>query len=99
MNAEQILKLIEAGYTKAEIDAMAAPAAPAEEVKEEGPAPAEEVKEDQPAPAETAASETDKRLDRIESIIEKMAAHGIAASSAPEPPEKKNVVAEILEHL
>lgn len=96
MNAEQILKLIEAGYTKAEIDAMAAPAAPAEEPEA---APAEEVKEDQPAPAEPAASETDKRLDRIESIIEKMAAHGIAASSAPEPPEKKNVVKEILEHL
>ncbi len=98
MNAEQILKLIEAGYTKAEIDAMAAPA----EEAEAPAAPAEEA-EAPAAPAEApeapAASETDKRLDRIESIIEKMAAHGIAASSAPEAPEKKNVVAEILEHL
>lgn len=98
MNADQILKLIEAGYTKAEIDAMAAPAVPEEEP--EAPAAPAENPEAPEAPVDApAASETDKRLDRIESIIEKMAAHGIAASSAPEPPEKKNVVAEILEHL
>lgn len=97
MNAEQILKLIEAGYTKAEIDAMAAPSeepeAPAVPAEAEAAAAPAEVPE---APA---ACETDKRLDRIESIIERMAAHGIAESSAPEAPEKKNVVAEILEHL
>lgn len=42
MTAEQILKLVEAGYTKAEINAMTAPAetseAPAEEVTPEAEA-------------------------------------------------------------
>ena len=109
MNAEQILKLIEAGYTKADIDAMnnAQPvqetpeAQPVQEVQPvAGELETQTTPEVQPVKTEApSASETDKRLDRIESIIERMAAHGIAESSAPEAPEKKNVVAEILKHL
>ena len=54
MNASEILELIRAGYTKAEIDAMSAPA-PAQEqtpapAQEQTPAPAP-VQEQTPAPA------------------------------------------------
>lgn len=101
MNAEQILKLLDAGYTKADIDAMnmAPEAQPVQEAQPETQPMQEAQPEAQPvleAPVET---EAEKRLTRIENLIERMAENGIAASSAPAPVEKKNVVAEILEHL
>ena len=111
MNAEQILKLLDAGYTKADIDAMnmAPEAQPVQEAQPEAQPVQEAQQKTQPVqeaqpevqpvlevPVET---EAEKRLTRIENIIEKMAANGIASSSAPAPEEKKNVVAEILEHL
>lgn len=97
MNTEQILKLIDAGYTKSEIEAMTeevTQSAQPEEVKAEEPKPEPEQKE---APA--ADDRTEKRLEKIESILSQIAANGIAKSEAPNPPEKRNVVAEVLEHL
>lgn len=96
MNTEQILKLIDAGYTKSEIDAMAAE-------KTESAAPVEETTE-QPAEPEQPETpvvndKTEKRLEKIESILAQIAANGIANSEAPMPPEKRDVVKEVLEHL
>lgn len=97
MNTEQILKLIDAGYTKSEIEAMTeevTQSAQPEEVKTEEPKTEPEQKE---APA--ADDRTEKRLEKIESILSQIAANGIAKSEAPNPPEKRNVVKEVLEHL
>ena len=97
MNTEQILKLIDAGYTKSEIEAMTeevTQSAQPEEVKAEEPKTEPEQKE---VPA--ADDRTEKRLEKIESILSQIAANGIAKSEAPVPPEKRNVVKEVLEHL
>lgn len=98
MKAEEVLKLVNAGYTKDEIEAMNTDEAPAAD-----PAPAEaEAPEEAPAaPAapEAVNSELEKRLDKLEGILEKIAANGIAGSAAPEPEKKRNVVAEMLEHI
>lgn len=97
MNTEQILKLIDAGYTKSEIEAMTEEVtqiAQPEEAKAEEPKAEPEQKE-----APTADDKTEKRLEKIESILSQIAANGIAKSEAPNPPEKRNVVAEVLEHL
>lgn len=101
MKAEEVLKLVNAGYTKDEIEAMNTDEAPAAD-----PAPAEEAPEAAPeeAPAAPAApeavnAEMEKRLDKLEAILEKIAANGIAGSAAPEPEKKRNVVAEVLEHI
>ena len=102
MTAEQILKLIDAGYTKSEIDAMTAEKA---EKPEEQPAKSEQpetsVVDDKTEQLETPVMDdkTEKRLEKIESILAQIAANGIASSKAPEPQEKRNVVGEMLEHL
>ena len=90
MNVDEILKLIDAGYTKSEIDAMTAEKA---EKPREQPA-----KSEQPE-APVVDDKTEKRLEKIESILSQIAANGIANSTAPEPQEKRNVVAEVVEHL
>lgn len=105
MKAEEVLKLVNAGYTKDEIEAMntdetpAADPAPAEEAAPEAApeeAPAEPVA---PAAPEAVNAEMEKRLDKLEAILEKIAANGIAGSAAPEPEKERNVVAEMLEHI
>ena len=102
MNVDEILKLIDAGYTKSEIDAMTAEKA---EKPREQPAKSEQpeasVVDDKPEQPEAPVvdDKTEKRLEKIESILSQIAANGIANSTAPEPQEKRNVVAEVVEHL
>lgn len=55
MTAEQILKLIEAGYTKAEIDKMIIPAEPAAVDNISAPAPEGKAAETDPQPAAPAS--------------------------------------------
>ena len=97
MNINDVLRLIDAGYTKEEIDTMLAPAAEPEPEPEIAPVPAP-APERVPEP-EMLQPETEKRLEKIENILAQIAANGIAASSAPEPEPKRNVIKEILDHL
>ena len=63
MNVEQIIKLLDAGYTKEDIEKMNQPAqdpAPAPEEKQPEPAPAPEEKQPEPAPAPEAKPEEKK---------------------------------------
>ena len=95
MTTTEIIKLLDAGYTKADIDAMETEKTePEQEVTE---AQAEQEKEI--AVSETVNPETEKRLEKIENILAQIAANSIAASASPEPEPKRNVVAEVLEHL
>lgn len=71
MTIDQIMKLLDAGYTKEEIAALTSDPEPAPEVKPEPvpPAPEPEVKTDpEPAP-EPAADQTGARLDALEKSI------------------------------
>ena len=97
MNADQILKLIDAGYTKVDIEQMSFDIS---EEKAEETQP-EEMKEETKKEAVIIPekSDTEKRLEKIEDILSQIAANGIAVSQAPEVPPKRNVVKEILEHL
>ena len=73
MTIDQIMKLLDAGYTKEEIAALTSDPEPAPEVKPEPvpPAPEPEVKTDpEPAPEpEPAADQTGARLDALEKSI------------------------------
>ena len=72
MNASEILELIRAGYTKAEIDAMSAPAPAQDQTPVPAPVPAQEqtpapapapAQEQTPAPAQE--SETEKLVKAL----------------------------------
>lgn len=85
MKASDILKLITAGYTKADIEAMEADTeAPAETPKEE-PAPAEE-KEKEAAPA----SDTSTVLNELKALKDQIAKMNLTqkAASIPDPEDK-----------
>ena len=100
MNADKILKIIDAGYTKIEIDQMSFDLTEQTEAQTKDiieVVPAEETKEEATTIPEK--SDTEKRLEKIEDILSQIAANGIASSKAPEPTPKRNVVKEILEHL
>lgn len=77
MSGEEILELVRAGYTKAEIEGMSAGAAVAaepeqepepEKTQEENPAPAPEP-EKPSAPERAAADDTGDRLAKLENSI------------------------------
>ena len=71
MTVNEIMRLLDAGYTKEEIAALTSDSEPAPEVKPEPvpPAPEPEVKTDpEPAP-EPAADQTGARLDALEKSI------------------------------
>ncbi len=100
MEIKEILKLIDAGYTKSEIEAMTAEEQPVDPKKEQ---PVDPKKEQPVDPKQTEApvvdDKTEKRLEQIETMLSLIAANGISNSRAPLPEEKRNVVAEVLEHL
>lgn len=97
MTASEIFRLLDAGYTKADIDAMADEQK--ETQTEQAAAQPEKEQETVVPEAEVVKPETEKRLEKIESILAQIAANSIAASASPEPEPKRNVVAEVLEHL
>lgn len=85
MNIEQILKLVDAGYTKTDIEAFtagqpAAPAAPAEPAAEPAPAPAEPVKAD-PVPAQ----DNSEVLQAIAELTKSIKAYNIVNGAVKEP--------------
>ena len=65
MELNDILKLVNAGYTRADIEAMEAPA-PADTPADAEPAPAPAQPDPEPAPAPTV---NDERYDRLEKLL------------------------------
>lgn len=85
MKAADILKLINAGYTKADIEAMEADTeAPAETPKEEEPAPAEEKEKEAPA------SDTATVLNELKALKDQISKMNLAQKAAdiPDPEDK-----------
>lgn len=66
MDLDEILKLIDAGYTKADIEALTAAPAPADPPAEPDPAPAPAQPDPEPAPAPAV---NDERYDRLEKLL------------------------------
>ena len=87
MNSAEILKLIEAGYTKADIDAMnQAPAADPEEIPE-----AEPEQEPQPEPASNELAEVKDQLQetqkQLQDLIRQMQRNNLKTASVNIRPE------------
>lgn len=82
MKLENVLKLIDAGYTKADIDAFTSeqPAEPAATAAEPAPAPAEPVKAD-PAPA----PDNSEVLQAIAELTKSIKAYNIVNGAVKEP--------------
>lgn len=107
MELETILKLIDAGYTKAEIDAMTnkAPETPAQEKTDETPAPAEPISAPDPEPTPPVkknSSESSEETDRIKSLEDKLSnlekqyhSRNLQEASAPVPPPEDNSIVGI----
>ena len=106
MELETIVKLIDAGYTKAEIDAMTskAPEAPAQEKTEETPAPAEPISAAEPEtpPVKKNSSESSEENDRIKSLEDKLStlekqyhSRNLQEASTPVPPPEDNSIVGI----
>lgn len=81
MKLENVLKLIDAGYTKADIDAFTSDR-PAEPAEEPAPAPAEPVKAD-PAPAP--APDNSEVLQAIAELTKSIKAYNIVNGAVKEP--------------
>lgn len=106
MELETIVKLIDAGYTKAEIDAMTSkvPEAPAQE-QTETPAPAEPISAPDPEPAQPVkknSSDSSEETDRIKSLEDKLTSleqkyytRNLQEASAPVPPPEDNSIVGI----
>lgn len=107
MELETIVKLIDAGYTKAEIDAMTskAPETPAQEKTEETPAPAEPISAPEPEtpPVKKNSSDSsEEESDRIKSLEDKLSnleqkyyTRNLQEASAPVPPAEDNSIVAI----
>lgn len=105
MELETIIKLLDAGYTKAEIDAMTskAPEAPAQEKTEETPAPAEPISAPEPEPAPVKKNSSDSSEDdRIKSLEDKLSTleqkyytRNLQEASTPVPPPEDNSIVGI----
>lgn len=67
MELNEIFKLIDAGYTKADIEALTAAAAPADPPADPEPEPAPAQPDPEPAPAQNPA--VDERYDRLEKLL------------------------------
>ena len=91
MNSAEVLKLIEAGYTKADIDAMnQAPAAEPEETPEAEPEQ-EPQPEPQPEPANTELAEVKEQLQetqkQLQDLIRQMQRNNLKTASVNIRPE------------
>ena len=105
MELETIIKLLDAGYTKAEIDAMTtkAPEAPAQEKTDETPAPAEPIPaaepETPPVKKNSSDSSEDDRIksleDKLSTLEKKYNSKNLQEASAPVPPPEDNSIVGI----
>lgn len=77
MDAKNIIALVNAGYTKAEIDAMEQPADPAPEAPEAPAADPEPAADPQPAEAPAAQPQQDQILQALERLTNSIMQHNI----------------------
>lgn len=91
MNIEQIIKLIDAGYTKEDIEKMIQPAADqAPEAKQPEPAQPEQAKPEQPKPEEKKPESEPvnaQMLKELQDLKKAVYAMNIMQSSQPAQPE------------
>ena len=86
MDAKNIIALVNAGYTKAEIDAMEAPADPATEAPE-APADPAPAADPQPAEAPAAQPQHDQILQALERLTNSIMQHNLNQTVA-QPAER-----------
>ena len=86
MDAKNIIALVNAGYTKAEIDAMEAPADPATEAPE-APADPAPAADPQPAEAPAAQPQQDQILQALERLTNSIMQHNLNQTVA-QPAER-----------
>jgi hypothetical protein len=85
MDAKNIIALVNAGYTKAEIDAMEQPADPAPETPE-APADPAPAADPQPAEAPAAQPQQDQILQALERLTNSIMQHNLN-QTVVQPPE------------
>ena len=90
MTLDQIIKLLDAGYTKADIEAMQAPAQPAAaepEPQKETPAPAEKPEEKKTGSEPVKDTAGEAMLQELRDLKKAVYAMNIMNSSQPGQPE------------
>lgn len=87
MELNTILKLLDAGYTKAEIDAMTAPAAVSEPAAEPEPEPVKPAEEPAADPAMTSADVLTNLLAEVKGLKAQIQANNIKNDSMGSKPE------------
>lgn len=92
MNIEQILKLIDAGYTKDEISALTAPQTPAEDVKQTGGTDAPPIEE---KPAEQ--TDAPQTKDEVRTLLAKIAELTDTVNSVKASQQKNNIRTQIVD--
>ena len=81
MELNTILKLLDAGYTKADIEAMTAPAAEVTQAPVEEPVKPAEVPAEEPAPEMTSADILNNLLAEVKGLKAQIQAHNIRSDS------------------
>ena len=92
MNLETIVKLIDAGYTRAEIEALAAPAAPVAPAAPAAPAASAAPV----APAAPAAPADNDVMAAIRNLTAAIQSNGIINSAQPQTPNQADIMASII---
>ena len=101
MTSEQILKLVEAGYTKADIEAMSAPA-PAEQPEETEAPAAQPAQQEEPAAAQSDPAQPvdpmNAIMDALARLSNQIAVNNINTNMQPEQPARtaEQALAEII---
>ena len=87
MELNVILKLLDAGYTKADIEAMTAPAAEVTPAPVEEPVKPAEVPAEEPAPEMTSADILNNLLAEVKGLKAQIQANNIRSDSMGSKPE------------
>lgn len=101
MTSEQILKLVEAGYTKADIEAMSAPA-PAEQPEETEAPAAQPAAQEEPSAAQSdpakPADPMNAIMDALARLSNQIAVNNINTNTQPDQPARtaEQALAEII---
>ena len=98
MNVEQVLTLLNAGYTREEINAMQERTTKPTPAQVPAPAPTPEPAP-APAPADTATApgtQYSEILSAISALTSAIQANGIASSNQPTPASNESILASII---
>lgn len=98
MKVNDILKLIDAGYTKADIEAMEAVKDTPAEVPAKPAQPAQPAADPKPAEAQPAEAQADPVMEELKALREQMNKLSIA-SNAAKIPDQEDLMKKALEKL